>query len=89
VAGEVLRITRFCAISTSSRNSAASRENSGGLFGGHFLVAFARLHQAQVAYVARERHLRGGDALLRELVSDLLLRVDALAADQLQDLALR
>src|SRR5205823_2267517 len=44
--------------------------------------------QPQVAYVARERHLRGCDSHLAELVRQLLLRRNLDAADQFQDLPL-
>src|SRR5262249_32344498 len=55
---------------------------------GHLLVAFARLHQPQIANVARERHLRRGNAHVLQLLGKVFLRRDALAANQLQYLAL-
>ena len=64
------------------------RELRAGLFRRHLLVAFARLDQAQVAQVARERHLRGGDALVLQLLRQFVLGGDLLGADQLQNLAL-
>src|SRR5437762_842711 len=54
----------------------------------HFLVTLPRLDQTQVADVARKRHLRGGDAQVLQLLRELVLGGNPLAANQFQDLAL-
>ena len=74
---------------TSCRNSAARLANDGPVSSGqHLAVSFARLHQPQLADVARKSHLGGGDAGLLQLARQFLLGVNMLGADQLQDLAM-
>src|ERR1017187_1561220 len=63
-------------------------ERRTGVLRRHLFVAFPRLDEAQVADVARQRHLRGGNALALQLPREFFLGGDVLAADQLQNLAL-
>src|SRR5262249_45399733 len=64
------------------------RELQAVLFLGHFLIAAARFDEAQVADIAAQRYLRGRDAEILQLLGELFLRGDPLAADEFQNLAL-
>src|ERR1035438_3215431 len=78
----------LCAQHVAQEFRGQQRECRSGVLLRHLLVAFPRLDEAQVADVARQRHLRGGNALTLQLPREFFLGGNVLAADQLQDLAL-
>ena len=93
-AGGVFSTSMFCAGRISSKNSLRARAERRqrrrfvGCRGGERPVAIDRLHEAQLAKIARKRRLGHANAHMAELSAQLVLARDWLRREQLQDLAL-
>ena len=72
--GAVRSTTRFWAQRTQGGTLGPASRIGAALFALHLAISLMRLRQTQIADIARERHLRGGDTLRPQLMGQLFLR---------------